>query len=75
MESTYCVKCKVPTQNLEMKPTLTKNEKRAMRSICQKCGSNKFRFVNKTMYDRLMQHQQPQPELSSLLSEISNIEL
>ena len=43
--STYCVKCKKDTENIDPKMFRTKNNRLIIQSKCPDCGNKKSRFV------------------------------
>ena len=45
MKTTYCVRCKKDTDNIDPKMFKTKNNKLLMQSECSVCKSKKSRFV------------------------------
>ena len=45
--STYCLKCKKDTANIDPKMVKTKNNRLHMQSKCSVCGTKKSRFVKK----------------------------
>ena len=45
--STYCLKCKKDTENIDPKIVRTKNNKLIMQSQCTNCRNKKSRFVKK----------------------------
>ena len=47
MDTSYCVKCKKQTKNLNSKGFVTKNKKYLVKSICDVCRSKKTKFVSK----------------------------
>ena len=48
MDTSYCLKCKKQTKNLNSKGFLTKNKKYLVKSICNICQSKKVNlFQNK----------------------------
>ena len=47
MMNTYCLKCKKPTKDLNLKGFVTKNKKYLIKSICNVCKSKKSKFVSK----------------------------
>ena len=57
MKTTYCVKCKKDTDNIDPKMFRTKNNRLLMESKCSVCKNKKSRFVK-------------EPEAKSLLSEL-----
>ena len=42
---TYCLKCKINTDNIDPKMFRTKNNRLLMQSKCSVCGTKKSRFV------------------------------
>ena len=61
MDTSYCLKCKKQTKNLNSKGYLTKNKKYLVKSLCNVCDSKKSKFISK---------QDAQGFLSSLFSKI-----
>ena len=51
MMDTYCLKCKKPTKDLNLKGFITKNKKYIVKSICNICKSKKSKFVSKKQAD------------------------
>ena len=47
MHSSYCLKCKKQTKNLNSKGFVTKNKKYLVKSTCNICKSKKSKFINK----------------------------
>ena len=47
MDTSYCLKCKEQTKNLNSKGFVTKNEKYLVKSSCNICRSKKSKFVSK----------------------------
>ena len=45
--NTYCLKCKKPTKDLNLKGFFTKNKKYIVKSTCAVCKSKKSKFVSK----------------------------
>ena len=45
MKTTYCVKCKKDTDNIDLKMFRTKNNRFLMQSKCSVCKNKKSRFV------------------------------
>ena len=45
MKTTYCVKCKKDTDNIDSKIFRTKNNRLLMQSKCSNCKNKKTRFV------------------------------
>ena len=43
--TTYCIKCKKDTENIDPKIVKTKNSRLLMRSKCSDCKNKKLRFV------------------------------
>ena len=43
--TTYCIKCRKDTENIEPKMVRTKNNRLIMQSKCPVCGIKKSRFV------------------------------
>ena len=61
MDSSYCLKCKKQTKNLNSKGFVTKNKKHLVKSSCDVCRSEKSKFVSK---------QEAQGFLSQIFSKI-----
>ena len=61
MDTSYCVKCKRKTKNIDSKGFVTKNKRYLVKSLCDICKSKKTRFVSK---------QEAQGFLSNLFSSI-----
>ena len=61
MDSSYCLKCKRQTKNINSKGFLTKNKKYLVKSLCNICISKKSKFISK---------QEAQGFLSQLFSKI-----
>ena len=47
MDTSYCLKCRKQTKNLNSKGFVTKNKKYLVKSICDICKSKKTKFVSK----------------------------
>ena len=47
MDSSYRLKCKRKTKNINSKGFLTKNKKYLVKSLCNVCKSKKSKFVSK----------------------------
>ena len=47
MDTSYCLKCKRKTKNINSKGFVTKNNKYLVKSICDVCQSKKSKFVSK----------------------------
>ena len=47
MNTSYCLKCKKQTRNLNSKGFVTKNKKYLVNSVCNICKSKKSKFVSK----------------------------
>ena len=45
--NTYCLKCEIPTKDLNSKGFVTKNKKYLVKSTCAICKSKKSKFVSK----------------------------
>ena len=41
----YCLKCKIDTENINLRVSKTSNGKTVLLSKCAKCGSKKSRFI------------------------------
>ena len=61
MDTSYCLKCKRKTKNINLKGFVTKNKKYLVKSLCDICKSKKSKFVSK---------QQAEGFLSNLFSKI-----
>ena len=61
MDTSYCLKCKRKTKNINSKGFVTKNKKYLVKSLCDICQSKKTRFISK---------QEAQGFLSNLFSNI-----
>ena len=61
MDTSYCLKCKKQTININSNGFVTKNKKYLIKSICDVCRSKKSKFVSK---------QETQGFLSNLFSKI-----
>ena len=61
MDTSYCLRCKKQTKNLNSKGFVTKNKKYLVKSICDVCRSKKSKFVSK---------QEAQGFLSQIFSKI-----
>ena len=61
MDTTYCLKCKRKTKNINSKEFVTKNKKYLVKSFCNVCKSKKSKFVSK---------QEAQGFLSQIFSKI-----
>ena len=61
MDTSYCLKCKRKTKNINSKGFVTKNKKYLIKSLCDICRSKKTKFVTK---------QQAEGFLSNLFSNI-----
>ena len=61
MDTSYRLKCKRKTKNINSKGFVTKNEKYLVKSICDVCRSKKSKFISK---------QQAEGFLSNLFSKI-----
>ena len=61
MDTSYCLKCRKQTKNLNSKGFVTKNKKYLVKSLCDICKSKKTKFVSK---------QDAQGFLSNLFSSI-----
>ena len=49
MDTSYSLKCKKQTKNLNSKGFVTKNKKYLVKSLCYICRSKKSKFVSKNM--------------------------
>ena len=47
MDTSYCLKCKRKTKNINSKGYITKNNKYLVKSLCDICKSKKTKFVSK----------------------------
>ena len=47
MDTSYCLKCKRKTKNINSKGFVTKNKKYLVKSLCDICKSKKTKFVSK----------------------------
>ena len=47
MDTSYCLKCKRKTKNINSKGFVTKNKKYLVKSLCDICRSKKTNFVSK----------------------------
>ena len=47
MDTSYCLKCKKDTKDLNVKAFMTKNNRYVLKSICNVCKSKKSKFVLK----------------------------
>ena len=47
MDTSYCLKCRKQTKNLNSKGFVTKNKKYLVKSLCNVCKSKKTKFVSK----------------------------
>ena len=47
MDTSYCLKCRKQTKNLNSKGFATKNKKYLVKSLCDICKSKKTKFVSK----------------------------
>ena len=47
MDTSYCLKCKRKTKNINSKEFVTKNKKYLVKSLCDICKSKKSKFVSK----------------------------
>ena len=61
MDTSYCLKCKRKTKNINSNGFITRNKKYLVKSICNVCKSKKSKFVSK---------QEAQGFLSNLFSKI-----
>ena len=61
MDTSYCLKCRKQTKNINSKGFVTENKKYLVNSICGVCKSKKSKFVSK---------QQAEGFLSQLFSKI-----
>ena len=61
MDTSYRLKCKKQTKNLNSKEFVTKNKKYLVKSLCNICRSKKSKFVSK---------QETQEFLSQIFSKI-----
>ena len=61
MDTSYCLKCKRKTKNINSKGFVTKNKKYLVKSTCNICKSKKSKFISE---------QEAQGLLSNLVSKI-----
>ena len=47
MDTSYCLKCRKQTKNLNSKGFVTKNKKYLVKSLCDICKFKKTKFVSK----------------------------
>ena len=47
IDTSYCLKCKRKTKNINSKGFVTKNKKYLIKSLCDICKSEKTKFVSK----------------------------
>ena len=47
MDTSYCLKCKRKTKNINSKGFVTKNKKYLVKSLCDICKSKNTKFVSK----------------------------
>ncbi len=47
--STYCLKCRTKTENVNETTERTKNNRMILKSICAICGKRKNMFLKKTV--------------------------
>ena len=47
MDSSYCLKCKQKTKNINSKGFVTKNKKYLVKSLCNICRCKKSKFISK----------------------------
>ena len=47
MDTSYCLKCKRKTKNINSKGFVTENKKYLVKSLCNVCKSKKSKFVSK----------------------------
>ena len=47
MDTSYCLKCRKQTKNLNSKGFVTKNKKYLVKSLCDICKSKKTKFVSR----------------------------
>ena len=47
MDTSYCLKCKRKTKNINLKGFVTKNKKYLVKSLCNICKSKKSKVVSK----------------------------
>ena len=45
MDSSFCVKCRKPTSNLQISTVKTKNNRTMLKSLCGVCGFKKSKFI------------------------------
>ena len=51
---TYCLKCKIDTENVNSKVLKTKNDRTTLLSKCAVCGSKKSNFMKEQEAKRLL---------------------
>ena len=54
MDTSYCLKCKRKTKNINSKGFVTKNKKYLVKSICNICRSKKSKFISKQHAERFL---------------------
>ena len=64
--STYCVKCKKDTENIDPKMFRTKNNRLIMQSKCPVCGIKKSRFVKEQEVKGLLSNLEIRAPLSKI---------
>ena len=47
MDTSYCVKCRKQSKNLNVKAFMTKNNRYMLKSICDICKGKKSKFISK----------------------------
>ena len=47
MDTSYCLKCKRKTKNVDSKGFVTRNKKYLAKSTCNACRSKKSKFITK----------------------------
>ena len=55
--TSYCVKCKTKTTDVDGEETTTKNGRRGVKSKCADCGTKKFRFAKGSTAERAAEKQ------------------
>ena len=49
--TSYCVKCRTKTADVDGQESTTKNGRRGVKSKCDECGTKKFRFVSNRLQE------------------------
>ena len=47
MDTSYCLKCRKQSKNLNVKAFMTKNNRYMLKSTCSICKGNKSKFISK----------------------------